>query len=196
MEKLFEFRNQLNVKKVVIVIIILIIICLIIFVPKIIKLKKQNSNPNSIFISSDNSLSIELSKQYAFSKYTPTQEYILELRSPSNVNLFVSRKNLIENKNLNTIVSVDRDSYIKNFNSYSNLSEVAELTINGYSAYSYSFHYLDSKDNKTSYYLQIIWIETENGYYILDIEFPLNFLDTNYSIINDLISNLTFSFIQ
>lgn len=189
MEKLFEFRNQLNVKKVVIVIIILIIICLILFIPKIIKFKNQNSNPNSVFISNDNSLSIELSKQYAFSQYIPTQEYILELRSSSNVNLFVSHKNLIENKNLTSIVSADKDSYIKNFTSYSNLSEVAELTISGYPAYSYSFHYLDSKDNKTSYYLQIIWIETENGYYILDIEFPLESLNTNYNIINELINN-------
>ena len=169
MEKLFELRNKLNIKKIALTaIIILVIICLIFLTLSIIKHNKKNNNLNSKFISSDNSISVELSNKYNLSKYKSVQDYILELRSPNNINIFFSHKDLIENRTFNDIVSSDKKFYIENFNSYSNLSDIAELTVNGYPAYSYSFHYLDSKDERTPYYLQILWIETENGYYIID----------------------------
>lgn len=191
MNELFQFHKELNIKKVIIlVVIILILIFLIFFVPKMFKKAKEkiieDSEPNKIFTSSDGTIELVLSKEYGFSEYKPRQNYILELRTENNLDIFVSHKELIENRNFNNIVSSDRDSYIKTFNTYSNLSEISDLTVNGNPAYSYSLHYLD---NRVAYYLQIIWIQTDNGYYIIDVEFPLDTLNSNHKIINDLITN-------
>lgn len=190
MNELFQFHRELNIKKIIIVVaIVILLIFLIIFVPK--KAQKieekeiEDSNPNSTFVSSDNSINIELSKEYGLSKYTPTQNYILELRSENNINVFISKKDLVENRDLNAVVSADRNSYINTFNTYSNLSDIAELTVAGRQAYSYSLHYLDGR---TAYYLQIIWIQTDTGYYVIDVEFPLDTLTANHKVINDLIS--------
>jgi uncharacterized protein YpmB len=195
MNELFEFHKELNLKKILIVIaILLIIIFLIIFVPKTgkeIKEKQiENAKPNSTFSSTDNSINIELSKKYEFTEYIPAQDYILELRSSNKTNIFVSKKSLYENKTLESVVSADKNSYISKFKSYSNLSNITELVVNGFPAYTYSFHYLNKK---SAYYLQIFWIETESGYYVIDVEFPLNSLNDNHVIINDLVNNFKIS---
>ncbi len=195
MNELFEFHKELNLKKILIVIaILLIIIFLIIFIPKTgkeIKEKQiENAKPNSTFSSTDNSINIELSKKYEFTEYIPAQDYILELRSSNKTNVFVSKKSLYENKTLESVVSADKNSYISKFKSYSNLSNITELVVNGFPAYTYSFHYLNKK---SAYYLQIFWIETESGYYVIDVEFPLNSLNDNHVIINDLVNNFKIS---
>ena len=195
MNELFEFHKELNLKKILIVIaILLIIIFLIIFVPKTgkeIKEKQiENAKPNSTFSSTDNSINIELSKKYEFTEYIPAQDYILELRSSNKTNIFVSKKSLYENKTLESVVFADKNSYISKFKSYSNLSNITELVVNGFPAYTYSFHYLNKK---SAYYLQIFWIETESGYYVIDVEFPLNSLNDNHVIINDLVNNFKIS---
>lgn len=195
MNELFEFHKELNLKKILIVIaILLIIIFLIIFIPKTgkeIKEKQiENAKPNSTFSSTDNSINIELSKKYEFTEYIPAQDYILELRSSNKTNIFVSKKSLYENKTLESVVSADKNSYISKFKSYSNLSNITELVVNGFPAYTYSFHYLNKK---SAYYLQIFWIETESGYYVIDVEFPLNSLNDNHVIINDLVNNFKIS---
>lgn len=191
MNELFEFHKELNFKKILILVaVLLIIILLIIFVPKTgkeIKEKQiENAKTNSTFSSTDNSINIDLSKKYEFSEYTPTEDYILELRSSNKTNIFVSKKALYENKTLENIVSADKNSYISKFKSYSNLSNVTQLVVSGFPAYTYSFHYLNKK---SAYYLQILWIETESGYYVIDVEFPLDSLNDNHVIINDLVNN-------
>ncbi len=195
MNELFEFHKELNLKKILIVIaIVSIIIFLLFFVPKTgkeIKEKQiENAKPNSTFSSTDNSINIELSKKYEFTEYIPAQDYILELRSSNKTNIFVSKKSLYENKTLESVVSADKNSYISKFKSYSNLSNITELVVNGFPAYTYSFHYLNKK---SAYYLQIFWIETESGYYVIDVEFPLNSLNDNHVIINDLVNNFKIS---
>lgn len=190
MNELFEFHKELNFKKILIVVaFLLIFIFLIIFIPKTGKEIKEkhieNANPNSTFSSKDNSINIELSKQYGFLEYTPAQDYILELRSNNKTNLFVSKKPLYENKTLENVVSADKTSYIAKFKSYSNLSNITELAISGFPAYTYSFHYLNKK---TAYYLQIIWVETDTCYYVIDVEFPLDSLNDNHVIINNLVN--------
>ncbi len=194
MNELFQFHRELNIKKVLIFAIIIILIIVVFLVPKNLKKseeqKTEESNQNITFMSNDNRISLLLPKEYGFSEYKPVQNYILELRTENNIDIFVSHKELVENRNFNNIVSTDRESYIKTFNTYSNLSEIADLTISGNPAYSYSFHYLD---NNTAYFLQIIWIQTDTGYYIIDIEFPLSTLSSNYKLINDIITNFKIS---
>jgi len=194
MEYLFEFRYKLNFKKVLIVVAIIILVIVLIFLA--IRGKKgpdikivKNENTKSVFTSTDNSMSIEFSNKYELSPYKSTQDYILELRSPKNVDIFISRKDLVNNKSFYNLVSTDRTSYINNFSPSSNLSEMAELTIKDYPAYTYSLNYIDNQDGNISYYLQVFWIQTNNGYYIIDVEFPLDLLNENSDIVNELASS-------
>ncbi len=195
MENDFEMNKKLNLKKVFIAIIIalfllVIIIELIVNAFKNSKTEKiDNSNPNSIFMDNEETISLNLSKKYELTKYIPKQNYLLELRSQNNLNIFVSKKDLIENRSLKDVISADRRQYIGNFDAYSNLSDVNEISTSGETpGYTYSFHYLDSNTNKT-FYLQIIWIESKTGYYVIDIEFPLDELNTYSNIITETASS-------
>lgn len=196
MEDNIEINKKLNLKKVFIAIIIglfllVVIIELIVNSFKNSETKKiDNSNPNSIFMDNEENISLNLSKKYELSQYKPKQNYLLELRSQNNLNIFVSKKELIENRSLKDVISADRRQYLQNFSAYSNLSDVNEIstTSEKTSGYTYSFHYLDNNTNQT-FYLQIIWIESETGYYVIDIEFPLDNLDTYSSIITEAASS-------
>lgn len=195
MNEVFSFRKELNIKKIILVIIIiLLIICALIFgISHILKEKEEkeieDSNPYQTFYDSNNTLSLELSKDYGFVQYQPSNNYLIELRNENNLNIFISQNDLLSGRSLSEIASADIKSYIEEFNNYSNLSEIKEFDRNGSLAYTYSFHYLDSK-TKTPYYLQVIWLEHNDKYYILDIEFPLDTLSTNSNIINDALNSL------
>lgn len=196
MNEVFEFRKELNIKKIIIAILIIaLIIGIVVWKYSSSTEQKENpkvddTNPNTIFYSENQNISLELSKDYNFTQYYPTNNYLLELRNDANLNIFISEENVFENKNLSEIVSADQTAYLSNFDKHSNLSSVTEFDRNGKPAYTYSFHYLDSK-TKTAYYLQTIWIDSGEKYYILDIEFPLDSLSENSKIINDVLNSLT-----
>lgn len=202
MNKIFEFRKELNIKKIIIAILIFIVV-VVIFTVLYLKLSSNNSansnnlqnpiinseNPNSIFYSSNKVLSLELSKDYGFKQYKPSGNYLLELRNEKNLNIFISEEKVIENTTLFDVVSADIKAYIEGFNQYSNLSNITEFDRGGKPSYTYSFHYLDN-NTKTAFYFQSMWIEYNNKYYIIDIEFPLNTLNENSKIINDILNSL------
>lgn len=191
------FNNkQLNIKKVAFVVVVVLFILIVIieiitsFFNKHNEKVKEDSNPNSSFTDIENTITLTLSKNYNLSMYTPKQNYLLELRSPSNLNIFVSQKDLIENHTLLDIVSVDQKSYLGEFAQYSNLSDITDFAVKDKTAYTYSFHYLDS-NTKTPFYLQVIWLETSNCYYIFDIEFPLDDLNNYTKIINETLDSFS-----
>ena len=86
------------------------------------------------------------------------------------------------------MASADSNSYIENFKTYSNLSSLSEFDFNNNTAYTYSFHYLDSS-NKTPFYLQIVWLQTENCYYIFDVEFPVENMENYTKIVNEILTS-------
>ena len=191
MNQIFEFRKELNIKKLVIVIIVAIAIILgIIFAASHISKKEEEKieaeKPNKTFYSADKSISLDFLKTYEFKQYNPQKGYLIELRTPNNLNIFVAKKDLLSGKSLYDIASADLKTYINEFTNYSNISELNEFDYNENKAYTYSLHYLSSK---TPYYLQTIWIETANAYYTLDIEFPLDDLNNYTNIINDTINS-------
>ena len=148
----------------------------------------ENENPIATFSSTDNRFSIEFPKEYGFVSYSPSGDKLLELRNDKNLNIFVSSKDLMSNKSLSDIVSADITSYLEEFSNSSNISGITEFVHNEKPAFTYSFHYLDFS-SKTTYYLQVMWLEYENNYYIIDVEFPLDDLYDNTSIINDILNN-------
>ena len=189
-----ELKKYLNFKKIIIatifIIILLIILTTTIFKHKKIQkeIKIEEQNPNTSFYDKEKNISIELSKGYGLSQYESKQNYLIELRSKDNLDIFVSKGNNIDGKSLNTIVTADRLAYTQKFSSFSNLSDIKELTVNNNLAYTYSFHYLDSNLNQ-AYYIQIVWLQIDNNYYIFDIEFPLDDLALYTNVITDTLAN-------
>lgn len=199
MNTLFDFHKQLNYKKIIIAIIIslFLITISIEIISNICKKseekKIEDTSPNKTFYSNDNTISLEISKKYEFTEFTPSNNYLLELRSPKDLNIFISFKNTLQNRPLLEIISADKRSFIEGFNGYSNLSEPKDISINETNPmYTYSFHYLDNKLKKT-FYLQIIWIQTQTGYYIIDTEFPLDDLNIYSNIITDILAGFKFN---
>ena len=59
--------------------------------------------------------------------------------------IIISKKNLIEDKDLHQIVSADKLAFLDQFDASSNISDVKDIkAINNFPAYTYSFQYLDS----------------------------------------------------
>lgn len=196
MHEIFSFRKELNIKKIAILAIIIVLIIGIVIwklfppVKKTIEEKVEDSNPIASFSSQNGNINLDLSKEYNFTQYYPINNYLLELRNEDNLNIFIAEGGKIQNQVFSEVVSADQTAYIANFNKYSNLSSVSEFNLSGSLAYTYSFHYLDTK-TKIAYYLQTIWIEKNDKYYIIDIEFPLDSLNENSKIINDVLNSLT-----
>ena len=190
----FKKIKNINIKTIILIFIVVFILLGILFnaINKHNKIKEEikieNENPNIIFYDKNNSISIELSKGYGLSQYEPGQNYLIELRSKDNLDIFISKQNPIEKKDLNAIVKADRLAYTQKFNSFSNLSDIKELSVNNNLAYTYSFHYLDSNLNK-AFYIQIAWLQINDIYYVFDIEFPLDDLTIYTNIITDTLAN-------
>ena len=178
--KLYWEPEHLNIKKVIVILIIIFLfICLITFqigvqkkttVPQ--PVAQENSiNQSTIFYSDDKSISVELLNSYKLKKYK--SDYLLELRSHDDLNIFISKNPVIKDKNLSDLIEKEKNNYISNFENTSNISESKNININENTVYTYSFHYLDTNLN-TTFYLQVMWIQIGNNYYTFDIEFPLD----------------------
>ena len=195
MNQIFEFRKELNIKKILIVLLIIFIIAGLIlwkvFSPseESLSVKTKNEVTESKFYSKNKNFSLTLSNSYNFIQFDPAQNHILELRNENNLNIFVAEENLIQNLTLSELAEADLKSYVAQFENSSNISNVSEFDRGGKPAYTYSLHYLDS-NTKTAYYLQTIWIEYNDKYYIIDIEFPLSSLNENSKIVNDVLNSI------
>ena len=195
MNEIFSFRKELNIKKIVIVALIIFM-----FIVAILwKMRSPKENPSlsqiqkkateTTFYSTNKNLSLKLSSSYGFVPVTSTSNYILELKNKNNLNIFIAEENLLSNLPLSELANADLKYYIAKFENSSNISNVSEFNRGGKPAYTYSFHYLDP-NTKTAYYLQTIWLEYNDKYYIIDIEFPLNSLSENSNIINDILNSI------
>ena len=181
-----EFSNyrQLNIKKVIIValILILLVVSITVFVfSRTMKheitentvVKTENSESKTeIFYSVDKSVSIEVPNKYKL-KQVHNSEYLIKLSSDEDMDVYISKMEKIENRPLSSIARADKLSYLEEYNAYSNLSDLKELNVNGNSAYTYSFHYLDENLRK-AFYIQVVLLELDDGIYVFDIDFPLD----------------------
>lgn len=197
MYEFYEEPRHLNMKKVIIISVIFVIIILsiiLLIARKISSPKNKDDAQNqvaqetsTIFYSNDNSISVELSNNLNLKSYDSNLNYLLELRSDNNLNLFIAKENQIPNKELAEIIEADKIAFLTNFESYSNLSDLKELSVNNNLAYTYSFHYLDKTLN-TVFYLQVVWLQIDDHYYIFDIEFPLEDLSFNTNFASSVLS--------
>lgn len=202
MNEIFNFHKQLNIAKVATVVffaIIIISLAVIFFIPKNeTPNKKLNTtenvkNENKPFEDKNQLISLTLDKSYGLVQYDSTQDYILELRSDNDLNIFIEKEKIIPDRILYNIVNKDKEIYIKEFSTTSNISDIREVSFtNGFKGYTYCFHYQDSKTKKP-YYLQIIWAQGIDNYFVISIDFPLDKLTTFSGIINEIISKIKFN---
>lgn len=198
MNDFFSWRRELNVKKVIIVIAIIAALAIILFSFAISKYKnyklekqkieEENAKPTKVYVSLDNSFSIELSKSYKLMQNANSSEYLLDLASNSNLGIHISKISPIENKSFQTVAKADRLAFSQSFNVYSNLSDLKELLVGDKAAYTYSFHYLDTNLNK-AFLIQVVWIEIDDIYYTIDIDFPLDDLPFYTNIVTETLSS-------
>ena len=145
-------------------------------------------NNTTTFFDKNCKISLEIPNKYNLKQFKTSQDYLLELRSESNLSVFISSKDKIPNKHLKNVVFADKEVFTKNFFTVSNVSDVKELNINESTHYFYNFNYIDENLNQ-SFYIQIVWIETNDNYYVFDIEFPLDNLNNYPDVTNDIINN-------
>lgn len=196
----FLSKIKYNLKPSTVIISIIIFLFLIVIIVEIsqnifIKIedkKAEDISPNNIFYSNNKEISLEIAKKYELKQSHSSDKYLIELKSNISLNIYISKKDIIENKELSEIVSADKRAFLEEFDATSNISNLKEMQVlNDVPSYSYSFQYLDS-NTKKAYYLHVIWIETETGYYIIDIELPVEYLNYYSNIITDTVSGFKF----
>ena len=147
MNEIFSFRKELNIKKIIIVILIIILILGVIIWKAFSPSKKNNSVQEKIsstetnFYSKNKEISLKVSNSYDFTQITPNSNYILELRNKHNLNIFITKENLLPNITLSDLVEADLKSYVSKFKNSSNISNVSEVDRGEKKAYTYSKYY-------------------------------------------------------
>ncbi len=202
--EVFKFRRELNIKKILFfaVIVIIAIIIIIFTVHSFLQVVNMSqtgkTTPSKIYYDKDKSVSIildkELNKKYKFKQYNSINDYLIELRSENNIDVFISRKEKLEDRDFAQVVQADCQEYVSQFSNYTNASLPQEFQTNiSPSAYTYSLQYLE-KQSKTPYYLQVTWIEMDDYYYIIDTEMPYSILEETpeeaTNILTDILSNI------
>ena len=185
--------EKLNIKKVIIAaaIGILLIVSIVVFVISRIGAKKVEPNvegngssnvatstpesPINVFTDTEKTVSIELDKKYNLVQ-AQNNEYLIKVSSDEDVDIYVSKLEGLEGRELYSIARADRLSYLESYNSYSNSSDLKELNVNGNQAYTYSFHYLD-ENLKKAFYIQVVLLKVNDSIYVFDVDFPLDDLN-------------------
>ena len=190
--------EQLNKKKVVMAISIgfLLIISIIVFIISRVGAKNIEKEteitmqvPESkvtTYSDANNSISIELDKKYNLVQ-AQNNDYLIKLSSDKDVDVYISKLEGLEGRELSSIARADRLAYLESYNTYSNSSDLRELDINGNQAYTYSFHYLD-ENLKKAFYIQVVLLKIGNDIYVFDVDFPLDELNFYTNLLPETLS--------
>lgn len=198
MNDYYSYERKLNIKKVIIAIAILLAIIIVIIVA--ISKNKNNDNnttnsvadeqistspeveneeekeelsTNIVYQDINKTISVELKRSYGLEVIPPQDNRLLILQSNDNLSLYISKLDLIPNRDFLNIVTADKDSYVNNIGPYSNLTELRELQVGSLRAFTYGLQFLETTSN-SAYILQIVWLETPDCYYVFDVEYPLS----------------------
>lgn len=198
MNDYYSYERKLNIKKVIIAIAILLAIVIVIIVaitrnngedntttnpdvdvqtsspsvPEKEEEKKELST-NVVYQDINKTISVELKRSYGLEIIPPQDNRLLILQSTDNLSLYISKLDLIPNRDFLDVVTADKDSYVNNIGPYSNLTELRELQVGSLRAFTYGLQFLETTSN-SAYILQIVWLETPDCYYVFDVEYPLS----------------------
>ena len=191
MKNLYFLKPEINKKKIIILIIILLVILTISLLIFLNYKNKQNKKEISIqTFNIDNNFNITTNKTDKLKSYTPNNNFIFELHSDNNLDIYIDKLENTENFSLQLIAKADSDSYPKNFENISNLSQTIKNTINGIDIYSYEFDYLDTITN-TNNHLKICFLQINEFIYSINFKFPTEQLQIFNPIVNDIINSIS-----
>ena len=197
MNDYYSYERKLNIKKVIIAIAILLAIVIVITVaitknndtnnttatpnvevqssspsvPE--KEEKKELSTNVVYQDINKTISVALKRSYGLEVIPPLDNRLLILQSTDNLSLYISKLDLIPNRDFLDVVTADKDSYVNNIGPYSNLTELRELQVGSLRAFTYGLQFLETTSN-SAYILQIVWLETPDCYYVFDVEYPLS----------------------
>ena len=193
--------RKLNMKKVIIAILIAILLVVSIIVFVISKIgsheneikenstgqKAQIETTTTVFTDNANKISVELDKKYNLVQ-AQNNEYLIKLSSEEDLDIYISKLDGFEDRELYSVARADKLSYLESYNTYSNLSDLKELNVNGNQAYTYSFHYLD-ENMKKAFYIQVVLLKVNNVIYVFDVDFPLDELNFYTNIFTETLAS-------
>ena len=193
--------RKLNMKKVIIAILIavLLVVSIIVFIISRIgahenKIEKNSSaskaqveSTTTVFADTGNTISVELDKKYNLVQ-AQNNEYLIKLSSEEDLDIYISKLDGFEDRELYSVARADKLSYLESYNTYSNLSDLKELNVNGNQAFTYSFHYLD-ENMKKAFYIQVVLLKVNNVIYIFDVDFPLDELNFYTNIFTEILAS-------
>ncbi len=173
-------------KFLIIFLIIAVIIFLIIFF-SFKKEKKQDYHvEDTVFNSSDSSLSLTLPGEFKFEE-KKDDNFLLAVESPSTeAGVYISSIPASSIRDVSKFIEDEKDDFISHFNNTSNVSNISQLTIQGFSSSNYHFNYGDNG------YVDVYWILKDSIYYVIDfrVNKELNDFSTH---INDVLTSLKFN---
>ena len=195
MDKLYFFKPKLNKIKIII---ILLIIAIILGIATFVFLNFYNNNPNSNTLVNkknsnylvDNNFTISVDSSYNLKDFSPKNNFLLELHSENNFNVYISKLENPDNYSLYMISKADLSSYPSNFQNVTELSELKNVTLNGFDSYSYSFKYLDST-NSVNYYMNIFLVQIRNSIYVFNFDFPVSNLNSFNSMVSNIVNSIS-----
>ena len=191
MKNLYFLKPEINKKKIIILIIILLVILTISLLIFLNYKNKQNKKEISIqTFNIDNNFNITTNKTDKLKSYTPNNNFIFELHSDNNLDIYIDKLENTENFSLQLIAKADSDSYPKNFENVSNLSQTIKNTINGIDIYSYEFDYLDTITN-TNNHLKICFLQINEFIYSINFKFPTEQLEIFNPIVDGIINSIS-----
>jgi len=192
-----DIMEKIN-KKILVVVLFVVLVGIIAFfiVRNVLQMaqiaKTGVVTPSKTFYSTDKELNITLDKSFNFKQYNSINDYILELRNPDNYGIFISKKDIILDKEFEEVVSTDQRVYVKKFEMTSNVSNVRSFNTKlSNNAYTYSFQYLE-KQSRVPYHIQVTWIEKENFYYVIDIELPYSMFIENSDFVLNALNSISY----
>ena len=153
--------------------------------------KNKEEQVNNVIIQSDDEkYQISLPEDIEI-QFNTDENYTLDLFSEKdNFYLYVNTIYKTREIDLLDYVKDDKDFVLSNKNNTRDTIDIASINLKNYIAYSYSFTYTDSDFSK-DFFTQIVWIETLDNIYILNLEVSIENKDKYIQIFNDIINSFT-----
>ena len=159
-----------------------LVICAIIGLVYYINISSPGFEKNSEDLSSaprvisdiENTINLTLPSKTSY-QVVPDENYLLKLENSTNaITLSKNDTTSFSNQDLFSLITLDKELYLENFENIKTKSEIRESTINNYKSYNYSFSY---SENDIEYLVQIFWIKTDKNLYTLDLKLPYYLLE-------------------
>lgn len=195
MDKLYFLEPKLNKIKIIIT---LLIIALLLGIITFVLFKFYNNNQNSNILTSqenstfliDNNFTITIDPSYKLKEFSPMPNFLLELHSENNFNIYINKLENPDNYSLYMISKADLSSYPSNFQNVTELSELKNSTLNGFDSYNYDFKYLDPTSSIT-YFMNIFFTQIRNSIYVFNFDFPVSNYEQYKNQINSIVSTIS-----